>query len=117
MSVKFCCQPPTSYPAAEVQCVLDCANGTCQEPPESMVWSHNVVSGYCGYQAAQAGQLKGSCTPCSVADLKRLHADITSGKKSASPINWAAFLQLMLTLLTQLLGNLIPPTPTPVPTP
>lgn len=99
------CRPPvTSYPAADVQCVLDCAAGTCNEDLDCKTQSHANVASYCSYMSTQ-----GTCPPgpCDFADLKAIH--VAKGK-TASPINWLA---LLTAIITALLNILNPPTPTP----
>lgn len=103
----------TTYPAGDAQCVLDCAAGACDDPPEDKVTSHANVMSYAGHMA-QGQQNPPPCPPCTVEDLKALHA---AKGKAASTINWAALLTLLTTLLAQLIPSLFPPAPAPTPTP
>jgi hypothetical protein len=105
---------PTVYPADEMQCVLDCAAGTCTDAPECKLHCHAVVFDY--LQGQTAGTPAPKPGPCDLVQLQALHTARKAGKLPVGAVNWLALAQLVLTLLTQLFGTLFPPAP-PAPTP
>lgn len=106
---------PSMYPADEMQCCIDCANGTCQESCDKKLWAHNVVIGYAAAQAVATGPCPGPCPgPCSIIDLKNLHARKGT---SVTTFNWLALIQLLepaaAAIIQELLTLLNPPAPAP----
>ena len=104
---QWTCPCPTSYPAAEMQCCIDCQAGTCQEPTEDKIHAHSVVLDWATQQAVAAGPCPGPCPPCDVKTVEDVHKALSTGAKTALPGIFLVMLQMFGPMLEQLIQDLI----------
>jgi hypothetical protein len=95
-------------------CYADSQTGgnSCTDSPEQQVVNVSHVLCFVRVQLAKTPPTP-ACKDKN-AELNRFFQQRKAGR-TAETFDWAAILQLLLTLLTSLLGGLAPPTPAPVP--
>ena len=105
---------PTCVDSADVQCAVDCLAGTCQHPCDDQNHAVAACLDYVQVQCVNTPCTATAQKPDGKQEFARWAESVKTGKKTAGGFDWSTILQVLMTLLMQLLSGLITP-PAPVP--